>query len=288
MKRRSFIQTAFAAIATAGISKSAAASTPRASVNGIPYPYDVKDMESLKLWISTIDRPVQESNTSTAVPTGQSHRELMERAIFRHDDEKSLSVAKATVFGNVAQEMFSDLVNAPKGTLVWRIRPEEDVYHLAIPADLSRIETRKQAEERYIPPGYPFMQKPYSLEQMKSDVGLWEVDFSADRLIPVDEPLGTWRHFKVYVRYSVVVDGIAINGGLSSRERNRRALALCNGQALTDGGRWDAVVIRNDGVYWPSGHKPNMDYIKEVREASLESILDDLDAKNATVMSWPA
>lgn len=283
MKRRSFIQAAFAAIATVGLGKSAKASLSRASVNGVPYPYDVKDMASLKLWLSTIDRPTQESETSTAVSTGQSHRELLGRAMFCHGDVQSLATAKATVFSNVAQEMFSDLANAPKGTLVWRIRPEEDVYYLAIPSDLSRIETREQAEQRCI--WLSALKRPIPLEQLKPNVGLWEVDFATDRLIPVDEPRGTWRHFKVYVRYSVVVDGVAINGGIPARERNRRALALCNGQVLIDG-RWDPVVIRNDGIFWPTGHKANIEYIKKVRPAALEDILNDLDAQNATVISW--
>lgn len=184
-------------------------------INGVPYPFSVKDETSLLAWIASIDREVDESTTAHPIKYGgqvtppvtsieyNSHREIYRAAYFKQDDIESEAFAKAIVCQHMAMELFSHLINAPKGKIVWRVRPEFDVSLDTIPADLSKFMNRGQIDAAL----GNVANGPISLDEAKVAIGKpdWGTDFTTDSIFPVAAPLGEWRLFKSYARYSVVI-----------------------------------------------------------------------------------
>lgn len=183
-------------------------------INGVPYPYDVKDEASLLAWISSIDRETDESTiahpiryagqTTTTAATLNRHREVYRSSHFKHGDDPSEEDAKRLVCQQMAMELFAHLIHVPHGKLVWRIRPEFDVSFDSIPSDLSQVMDRRQVERAL----GALPNRPISLDSLKKEIGKedWATDFSTDSIYPVAAPVGEWRIFKSYMRYSVVLN----------------------------------------------------------------------------------
>lgn len=177
-------------------------------INGVPYPINVKDEKSLQEWLASIVRETEEATGPSAF-TGYTselprndHRELMKSAYFKHGDADSEAFAKALVCQQLAIELFSHLINAPGGKIVWRIKPEFDTSLDTIPADVRRM--GRGALEKLLG-NVP--NKPVSLEELKKMAGKddWAVDFTTDSIYQAAAPFGEWRTFKSYARYSIVV-----------------------------------------------------------------------------------
>ena len=182
-------------------------------INGVPFPKDVKDEETFLSWLSSIER-----ESENAVDT-KCLTEAFHLSHFKNEDDESERVAKRIVCQNMAIDMFSHLIHAPKGKIFWRIRPEFDVSVDTIPSDLSLVMNRSQIEKEL---GNPPI-KNVSLVELKKAIGRpdWAVDFVTDTIFPAAANLGEWRIFKAYMRYSVVVDGEII----FSRYRTNRIIS---------------------------------------------------------------
>lgn len=191
------------------------------AINGVPYPITVKDEKTFAEWVASIQRDMDESRSQNPVkyvigkpaavpPIEQNqHRELFKSAYFRDGDAESEAFAKAVTCQQMALELFSHLIQAPEGKIVWRIRPEFDVSLVNIPSDLSQIMMRAQAE-RVLGNVEP---KPTSLDEIKVALGKseWATNFMTDSIFPVAAPFGEWRVFKCYMRYSVVLGSQVIS-----------------------------------------------------------------------------
>jgi hypothetical protein len=165
------------------------------TINGVPYPSAVCDEESLAAWIRSIDRPIKHSVRRFVkyIYDGRfftiDHKGLGPVSIFYEDNSDSKRIATLLVTRSMANNLFHDLIMRPGSALIWRIEPEFDIGHLAIPAS-----------------------KPIPKHMME---GLlpndWEMDFVTDRVFPMACQKGEWRLFRGYMRYSVAdMDGTVV------------------------------------------------------------------------------
>jgi hypothetical protein len=157
-------------------------------VNGVPYPRDVQDRESFSEWLNTIDRPTAHSTSAFVryVSGGEvvqtPHKQWYMGSIFEEANSDSKDVAVKLITRAMANCLFQDLIMSPASTLVWRIEPEFDIQHLTVPATNP---IPKNDQNDGLPEG-------------------WAEDFVTNQIFKVAAPIGIWRIFKGYVRYSVV------------------------------------------------------------------------------------
>lgn len=187
-------------------------------INGVPYPAAVRDEKSFLAWIASIERSSEDcirpwaiDRTSTEytylpMSPASGHREIYRSAHFHRDDPASEALAKAIVCQHMAMELFSHLIHAPHGKIVWRIRPEFDVQHDTIPSDLSQTMSRNQIDAEFRAHGFKPV-GPVPLTEAIKALGKedWGINFCTDSIFPVAAPTGEWRLFKSYMRYSVVL-----------------------------------------------------------------------------------
>lgn len=197
-------------------------------INGIPYPLNVRDEASLNDWIGSIQREVGYSKSALAIDRNDTaernafskHTEVLKYANFNSEKEKGF--AEQVVCQAMASILFSHLIHVPNGKLIWRVRPEFDVSHDTIPADLSKIMTREQIDDAL---GKVTDPSPISLEEAEKELGKtnWGINFVTDTIFPVSAPLGEWKLFKSYMRYSVVLGNEVIYSkyGMADRTRDR-------------------------------------------------------------------
>lgn len=177
------------------------------TINGVPYPIDVKDWESLNDWMNSIDRRQIRTNGAPFPGANDGHRELAYSAYFLGGDTASRDKAMAHVCSSIAHAMFDHIVNVPNGTIVWRIDAQCQITDTQIPSDLSKKMRRAEILDRMGPP-VSRPQGPISIAELKKAIGHedWGHDFSEDAIFPLAAPKGEWRIYKGYCRYSVVLD----------------------------------------------------------------------------------
>lgn len=221
MNRRlflSFIATVSTVMGT--LTKSLANSD--ASINSVPYPYGVIDEASLKEWLFSTRREQLDWSKVSEEPShidGAEHQEVKFTAPYLAGDTASFNTARSVAFQSAALSMFWRLANAPKGKIVWRIRPELNAsWSPAIPSDLSKIETRQEAESRVFGNKIPGV--PLSLASLRPPHGDWGIDYAHDVIVPLAAPIGTWNLLALYMRYSVIVDGRSVAPPQHSPESN--------------------------------------------------------------------
>src|SRR6185312_3030007 len=182
-------------------------------INGVPYPEDVVDLDSLNAWIARIERPFLASNSATTTAHFYSyatgireteiinHREIFRKVPFFDGDMNSKRDAEAQCCKYIAAEMYNDIVRVPSGTVIIRIPPEMDVsYETTIPADLSLVKSRDRLEKEGVLQG----NRPINLESVLPDDS-WAVDFCTDAILKVGEHSRQLRQMKIYARYSCAV-----------------------------------------------------------------------------------
>lgn len=175
-------------------------------VNGVLYPLNVKDEESLNEWISSIDRPVSYSDVATV--NGSSHTEVFKNAIFNTSNMESKNFAIANVVQSMAFSLFFHLAQSPKGELIWRMKPDFGIFPEAFPSDLSMVMDRNKIDQLIFSKGGA---KLLPLKEAKVLLGLeeWASDPIKDEILPLAAPIGEWSRYAGYMRYSVHVDGVA-------------------------------------------------------------------------------
>ncbi len=175
-------------------------------VNGVPYPINVKDEETLYEWISSIDRPVSYSDEGAI--NGYVHDEVFKFAWFNTSNMDSKELAIAHVVQGMALSLFFHLAKSPKGELIWRIKPDFGIYPEAIPSDLSKVMDREKIDQLLLSEGET---RSLSLQDAKSFLGLddWVSDLTRDSIFPLAAPHGEWSRYAGYMRYLVHVDGVA-------------------------------------------------------------------------------
>lgn len=100
-------------------------------VNGVPYPINVKDEDTLYEWIGSIDRT---SYSSLGDPEEEGfHEEFIKSRLFKSDDVDSKKFAIANVTQNIAFQLFTHIVNLPEGKIVWGNKPDFGIYSFCIP-----------------------------------------------------------------------------------------------------------------------------------------------------------
>lgn len=189
-------------------------------VNGVPYPINVKDEETLNDWISSIDCPVSSSDEGEI--NGYAHDEVFKFAWFNIHNMASKELATAHVAQGMALSLFFHLAKSPKGEIIWRIKPDFGIYHEAIPSDLSKVMDREKIDQLILSKGET---RSLSLQDAKSFLGLndWVSDLTRDSIFPLAAPIGEWSRYAGYMRYSVHVDGVAtdpLTRGFKSKNDN--------------------------------------------------------------------
>ncbi len=100
-------------------------------VNGVPYPIDVKDEETLNEGIKSIDRT---SYSSLGDPEEEGfHKEIINSRLFKSDDGDSKKFAIANVTQNMAFHLFTHVGNLPEGKIIWGIKPDFGIFSFIMP-----------------------------------------------------------------------------------------------------------------------------------------------------------
>lgn len=175
-------------------------------VNGVPYPINVKDEETLTEWISSIDRPIS-SWSKDKIINNLVHLEINVHFYFQSSNIETKELAICNVNQTMANYLFQHLARAPKGELMWRTKPKYDILPVSFPSDLSKIMGREKIDQLILFKGE---KKILPLDEAKDLLGLegWGVDFENDEIFPLVAPIGEWSIYKGYMRYSVHIDGV--------------------------------------------------------------------------------
>lgn len=182
-------------------------------INGLTFPSSVNDERSLKEWIASIDRPVKFS--TQPLYKGLPHIEKYYSSYFSEEVFGSESWAKSLVCRDLAMALFYDLIKVPNGTIVWRVSPEFDISYDTVPADLTKVLSRKDFCVKFGGDPNDSVQVVKRAEEVD-----WTLDFSTDLMYPVAAKIGVWKLFKTYARYQIVVEDqerveMAINRNIS-------------------------------------------------------------------------
>ena len=177
------------------------------SINGIPYPIDVRDEDSLREWISHLNQIKLDPNDDAAWENFKQNRDKFKvvehSSYFNINNKQSMALAKSSVCQSTAMDIFTHLMRIPGGQVVWREEPEFDIHvDNLIRSDLSKVITRKDICNTETAEG-----KKLSYSDLEARFEGWAFDFTTDNMYPVAAPKNTWYRFLSYVRYCVMLNG---------------------------------------------------------------------------------